>query len=250
MPTRRRAHAPTAVLIGLALAAPAGAQSPARPTNVVADAARAAIAADTAFADARAAGADAVALAWHPAAGAALALSSARLWADSTNGLLTARATPYAAPRADSTRRPRAAEYGDAYPTRLTLHRVGSFAMLPLFAAEYLLGDRLTDGGSAPAGWVEPTHVSVAVGLGALFASNTVTGVWNLWDSRRDPAGRARRIIHGALLLAADAGFAYTGTLGDDATHSLDGRRRHRAAALTSIGIGTVGTAMMWLWKN
>jgi hypothetical protein len=247
-----RTTATPLVLAALALATPVAAQLPAARANVVADAARAALAVATVTADTRGAGADAVALAWHPAAGAALALSTARLWADSTNGLATALVTPLATPRADSTRAPRhrAVEYSDAYTKRLTVHRIGSYAMLPLLAAEYALGDRLLDGGSAPAGWVKPTHVGVAVGLGALFATNTITGAWNLWDSRHDPAGRTRRLLHTALLLAADAGFAYTGTLGDDATHSLDGRRRHRNAALTSIGIATVGTAMMWLWKD
>ena len=247
--SRRRPRAATLLSTAGTLAAVAGApcaaQPPAAPAGLLAEAARAAL-------DVRAADDDAgaVAVAWHPAAGAALALSSARLWADATTGPMTARAR-FDSVRADSTpRRPRAIAYSDAYTTRLTIHRIGSYAMLPLFAAEYALGDRLMNGTSTPPRWVKPTHVGVAVGLGALFATSTVTGVWNLWDSRHDPSGRTRRLVHSALLLAADAGFAYTGLLGDDATHSLDGRRRHRNAALTSIGISTVGTAMMWLWRN
>lgn len=37
--------------------------------------------------------------------------------------------------------RPRVAsvEYGDAYATRLRIHRIASYAELPLFGAEYLL---------------------------------------------------------------------------------------------------------------
>jgi hypothetical protein len=151
---------------------------------------------------------------------------------------------------ADTTpRRRHAVEYSDWYARRLTVHRIGSYAMLPLFGAEYALGERLLSDNPQP-GWVKPTHVGVAAGLGALFAVNMVTGVWNLYDSRHDPAGRTRRLLHTTLMLAADAGFAYTGLISSgNAAHSLDGRTQHRNAALVSMGIGTVGTALMWLWK-
>ena len=146
-------------------------------------------------------------------------------------------------------RRHRAIEYSDAYATRLTIHRIGSYAMLPLFAGEYWLGERLLSDHPQP-GWVKGAHVGTAFGLGALFTVNTVTGVWNLYDARHDPSARARRYIHSALLLAADAGFAYTGAVAGDAQHSIAGRTRHKNAALVSMGISTVGTAMMWLWKK
>jgi hypothetical protein len=80
-----------------------------------------------------------------------------------------------------------------------------------------------------------------------------VTGVWNLWEARKDPNGRKRRVLHGILMLAADAGFAATAAVapGDDeeergARYSFaDARSRHRTVALTSIGIGTVGYLVM-----
>ena len=163
------------------------------------------------------------------------------------------------AQRADTVRRPRAIEYSEWYGRRLTIHRVGSYAMLPLFAGTYLLGDRLLDPNSDPS-WVQSAHVAGAWGTAALFGTNTVTGVWNLWDARHDPAGRTRRIIHSTLLLAADAGFVYTGSLAEDAGEEEDeGRtfdasradaRRHRNAALVSMGISTAGTVMMWLWRD
>lgn len=107
----------------------------------------------------------------------------------------------------DTTRtRPRAIEYSDAYYTRLTIHRWGSYAMLPLFGAEYILGNELLNG-SHPSSWVKPTHTTVAIGLGALFGINTVTGLWNLWDSRHDANDRTRRYVHTVLMLAADAGL-------------------------------------------
>ena len=153
------------------------------------------------------------------------------------------------APDTAAPRRPRAIEYSDAYATRLTIHRIGSYAMLPLFAGEYWLGERLLGPDRQP-GWVKGAHVGTAAGLGALFTVNTVTGVWNLWDARHDRADRTRRYVHSALLLAADAGFAYTGAIAGNAHNSAVGRTRHKNAALVSMGVSTVGSAMMWLWKK
>lgn len=148
---------------------------------------------------------------------------------------------------ADSTRpRPKAIEYSDAYGTRLRIHRIGSYVMLPLFASEYILGDRLMQQNHAD--WLKPAHGVVAGGLGILFAVNTVTGVWNLVESRKDPEGRTRRLLHSALMIAADAGFAYTGLIAGDAKESEEGRSRHKNAALVSMGLSTAGTLMMWLW--
>jgi hypothetical protein len=153
---------------------------------------------------------------------------------------------------ADSMRpRPRATEYSDAYATRLAIHRVGSYVMLPVFAAEYVLGNRLMNGGAAD--WVKPTHGLVAGGIGLLFAVNTVTGVWNLADSRHDEACRTRRLLHSALMIGAEAGFVWTASLAgesDDFERSSTGADKHRTVALASIGISTVGTVMMWLWRN
>lgn len=145
-------------------------------------------------------------------------------------------------------RRAHAIEYSDAYNTRLTIHRIGSYTMLPLFASEYYLGDRLLND-EHPASWLQPTHATVAGAIGALFVVNTVTGAWNLWDSRQDPAGRTRRYLHTALMLASDAGFVWTGVSGGQHS-SVDAERRHRNIALGSIGVATVGTALMWFWKD
>ena len=53
-----------------------------------------------------------------------------------------------------------------------------------------------------------------------------------------------------ALMLAADAGFAYTGITASNASESPDNRARHKNAALVSMGLSTVGTVMMWLWND
>jgi hypothetical protein len=151
------------------------------------------------------------------------------------------------APRDTIRRRPRSIEYSDAYATRLQIHRYGSYLMLPLFAAEYGLGQNLLNDASPPS-WIKPTHAGVALGIGGLFTINTVTGAWNLWDSRQDPAGRTRRWIHTTLMLASDAGFAWAGAVGGG--HSIDAEKRHRNIALGSIALSTAGAAMMWFWKD
>jgi hypothetical protein len=140
-----------------------------------------------------------------------------------------------------------AIEHSDAYYTRLTIHRVGSYVMLPLFVGEYVLGEQLIDG-DAP-NWVQSTHVVVAGTIGALFGVNTVTGVWNLIEGRKDPGG-TRRLVHSALMLAADAGFAYTGTLAEDDGESRRENNRHRNFAVGSMAVSVVGTALMWLWQE
>jgi len=146
-------------------------------------------------------------------------------------------------------RRPLAVEYSDAYYTRLTIHRIGSYTMLPLFAAEWSLGQNLLQDQDPPS-WMRGTHQAVAGAIGVLFTVNTVTGAWNLWDSRHDPAGRTRRYLHTFAMLASDAGFVWAGAAGGNARQSRSNADTHRAIALTSIGVSTVATAMMWFWKN
>jgi hypothetical protein len=143
-----------------------------------------------------------------------------------------------------------AVEYSEAYRTRAKIHKYASLASLPLFATEVALGQSVY---STPSGAKRNAHVAVGTAIGGLFAVNSVTGAWNLWEARKDPNGRKRRVLHGILMLAADAGFAATAAVapGDDdgergAGYSFaDARSRHRTVALTSIGIGTVGYLVM-----
>lgn len=151
-------------------------------------------------------------------------------------------------------RRAKAVEYSDAYYTRLTIHRYASYTMLPLFASEYALGQNLIND-SSPASWIKPTHAVVAGGLGVLFGVNTITGVWNLYEARDDPAGRTRRIVHSALMLASDAGFALTGAMtpGNHYSNYADYQHQvnvHRGLAISSMAVSTIGWGMMWLWKE
>jgi hypothetical protein len=155
---------------------------------------------------------------------------------------------------ADTVKRKRAKsiEYSDSYYTRLTIHRVASYAELPLFAAEYVLGERLIkeDRTGFPSQGVKTAHTTVALGLGALFTVNTVTGVWNLWEARNDPANRTRRIIHSVAMLGADAGFAWAGASAGSAKDNIANANHHRTIAVSSMALATAGTAMMWLFHD
>jgi hypothetical protein len=149
-------------------------------------------------------------------------------------------------------KRPRSIEYSDAYYTRLRIHKVASYAELPLFAVEYVLGERLLkeERTGFPSQGLKTAHTTVALGLGALFTVNTVTGVWNLWESRSDPANRALRVIHSVAMLGADAGFAWAGASGGGAKESQSNANHHRTIAVSSMALATAGTAMMWLFHD
>jgi hypothetical protein len=157
-------------------------------------------------------------------------------------------------------RRRRAIVYSDAYGTRLTIHRYASYALLPVFVTQYVLGNRLLQqkqdvfAGTR----LEPvdadlrrTHRVVATSLASLFVINTTTGLWNLYEARDDPAARGLRTAHALTMLAADAGFVAVAVLGSRATETAPtDARRHRHAALGSMVLSTGGAAMMWLFNR
>jgi hypothetical protein len=147
-------------------------------------------------------------------------------------------------------RRRKAVQYSDEYYTRLQIHRWGSWLEFPVFGAEYWLGQKLMSPDEIPGSWVKPTHAVVAGGLGALFAINTVTGVWNLYESRSSTDDRALVWTHSALMLASDVGFVITGSLASGAHRSFRTRDRHRQDALVSMGIASAGTLLMWLKRG
>jgi len=142
--------------------------------------------------------------------------------------------------------RRKAIVYSDAYSTRLRIHKILSWGMIPLFAASYFSGDQLLEKGADAPSWARNMHAPAATGSAILFGANTVTGGWNLWEGRKDPNGRTRRIIHGVLLTAASGGFAYAGTkLANDAEENLNARRKHRNVTLGSMGVSTVSWLIM-----
>ncbi len=150
----------------------------------------------------------------------------------------------------DTTRRTAAIEYSSFYGTRLKIHQVLSYTMLPLFALQYASGNQILEYGNAAPDWAQSVHGPTASMLAGVFAVNTVTGAWNLWDSRKDPAGRSRRYVHSALMFIADAGFVYTGVLSSQAETSYDARQQHRNMAIASMSVATASWLMMLLWKD
>jgi hypothetical protein len=148
-------------------------------------------------------------------------------------------------------RRPRAIEHSDFYYARLTVHRIASYAVIPAFVAEFVLGQSLYNNPPGTSG-TRTAHSAAAIGVVSLFGLNTITGVWNLWDSRHDSTGRARRYIHAALMLASDAGFVAAEASAPGrrrAVRDPGSRARHRTIALTSMGVALTGYGMMLIWK-
>lgn len=164
--------------------------------------------------------------------------------------------TASGAPR-DTVRRPRAVFYSDGYDRRLTIHRWGSYVMLPLFATQYALGSRLLaqkddlfagQRREPVSAGLRRAHAVTAGGVGVLFVVNTVTGALNYREGRRDPDGRTRRTVHALTMLAADVGFAATGVLGSRAVDNSPGdARRHRNVAVGSMAVAAAGAGMMWI---
>lgn len=159
-----------------------------------------------------------------------------------------------------ATPRPKAFVYSEGYQKRAKIHRYASFATLPLFVTEGFLGQSLY---SNPTQSKKTAHLAVASGIGALFAINGVTGVWNMIEARKDPNGHTKRTIHGILMLAASGGFLATAAtgphseFGDNGSGSGDGgdgggsgsRSLHRGIAFTSIGLATASYLIMLIGR-
>jgi hypothetical protein len=157
------------------------------------------------------------------------------------NPFITAAEPPAAA----AEQRPTAFEYSDFYNTRRKIHMIASYATIPLFVGEYLAGEKLYDGnGSSTA---KSAHGAFTAGLAGLFGLNTITGAWNLWDGRKDPNGRTRRIVHSILMLGADAGFAATASLApdDDEGGFTSDRSAHRNMAIASMSVAAASYVYM-----
>jgi hypothetical protein len=164
---------------------------------------------------------------------------------------VTCAALPQVAEPQSPAPRVRAVEYSDAYRTRAKIHKIASYAMLPLFVSEWALGQSMYNN---PNESKKGPHAALGASIGVLFGVNTVTGAWNLWEARKDSNGRTRRMLHGLLMMAADVGFVATGALAPDLegefehgnfTAGSGSKSTHRAVALTSMGIATVGYLVM-----
>jgi hypothetical protein len=146
-----------------------------------------------------------------------------------------------------------AVEVSDWYARRLSIHRGLSYAVIPLFAGEWVAGNQILVRGRDAPTWAKTSHRAIATTLAGVFGVNTVTGLWNLWDSRGVEPGRALRTTHAIMMLAADGGFAYAGhTLANRAENDVTGtvRRQHRTWALASIGVTVTSATMMKVFNK
>jgi hypothetical protein len=184
----------------------------------------------------------------------------ATLWAVNFGGMPTASGTVAVSPlalhgtddQAAAPRRVVAFEYSEGYKTRAKIHKIASFATLPLFAATWAVGQKLYNNpGESESD--KGVHAFLGASTGVLFGINSVTGVWNLMEAKKDPSHRTKRTIHGILMLAADAGFFATALTLPDSEGTYDNynsqRSTHRAMAITSMAIATVGYVMMLFGK-
>ena len=135
-------------------------------------------------------------------------------------------------------------EYSDAYHRRATVHRIASIATIPLLVTQGLLGRSIYNDATSGK---RKAHQVVAGAIGGLFGVNSVTGVWNLIEGRKDPNKRRLRVAHGLLMLSADAGFFATALQAPDSDGTQGSRTTHRALAITSIGVATTGYVIMLL---
>jgi hypothetical protein len=148
--------------------------------------------------------------------------------------------------------RPVAIEYSNGYQLRRKIHQYASFATLPLFAAEFALGQSMFNTTPADDSSKPGLHAAIGVGIIGLFGVNTVTGAWNMFgEGRKDPNRRTLRLVHGLLMMAADVGFVATTQTGPNShsqrhaqTYEAD-KVTHRNIAVASISVGTVGYLLM-----
>ncbi len=151
---------------------------------------------------------------------------------------------------ADTTprKRAKAVEISEDYELRLKVHKIASYATLPLFAVQYAAGNALYNAdknGNVRPEWARSVHAPLGVALGGLFAVNTVTGALNWWETRADEKGRTWRTVHSLLMLASDAGFAYTGSMGQNAKYAQADRDLHQRWAVGSMAVALVSYVMM-----
>lgn len=144
---------------------------------------------------------------------------------------------------------PQAFVYSEAYEFRLKVHKYASWATVPLFVAQAIVGQQLYDGSGSSS--LKTTH-SVLAGLtGALFAVNSVTGVWNLWEGWENPTGRTKRLVHGVLMLGASAAFLATAATAPESEHGevAGDKSAHRNAAIIGFSTASAGYVLMLLGR-
>ncbi len=148
-------------------------------------------------------------------------------------------------------RRRKSVDVGEWYERRLRIHRYGSYAVYPLFALQAVAGNQIYRDQRTGPEWAKNSMRYGATALAGVFTSNTVTGLWNLWDSRSVPQGRTRRVLHALLMLGSDAGFTYAGSrLAEDAETSSVKREAHRNWAYGSMAATLAGIGVIRYWPE
>jgi hypothetical protein len=147
--------------------------------------------------------------------------------------------------------RPVAIEYSDAHETRAKVHKYASWATLPLMATEFALGESLYNDPNSLTSGMRGVHGVVGAGLIGFFGVQSVTGVWNLVESK-DAPGHTKRLVHGLLMLAAEGGFVASavtapGHSRNDLINFDANKATHRNIAVVSMGVGTAGYLLMLL---
>jgi hypothetical protein len=70
----------------------------------------------------------------------------------------------------------------------------------------------------------------------------------NMWEGRKDPNRKKKVLVHGIMMLGADAGFTVAGFMApdrDDPNKYQDRFAPHRAIALTSVAVATTAYLIM-----
>lgn len=136
-------------------------------------------------------------------------------------------------------------EYSEGYRQRAKIHKLASWATLPLFGAEAIIGSSLY---SDPTEGKKDAHLVIGGAIGALFAVNTATGVWNLLEARKDPSFGKRKWVHSLLMMGADVGFVATALTGPGEGGDYDSQRAtHRAVVISAIAMSTTAYLIMLL---
>jgi hypothetical protein len=155
-------------------------------------------------------------------------------------------AVPTDTPPPPPRQRVKAIEVSEWYERRLTLHRRLSYATLPLFGFQLAAGWQIWEEHQNAPSWARNGHRIGAATIAGVFTVNTVTGVWNLWDSRAVQEGRVRRYVHATSMLLADAGFTYAGAvLSEQAENDPAKRDLHRTVALSSMAVALTSGLIM-----
>jgi hypothetical protein len=149
---------------------------------------------------------------------------------------------------AGQTARPQAIEYSEAYETRAKIHRAASWATLPLLGTEAILGQNLYNDPQGRRSSYRGAHIAVGTAITGLFVVQTVTGVWNLVEGWSDPNHKKLRLVHGIMMLGADAGFAAaygTGPGGRNLVTFDRNKSTHRTVVFTTMGVATASYLLM-----